>query len=140
MKYIHTTLTLLITTLFAITAAAGEIQPMSFPNVTTVTAEQLLELVDNEDNLVIVDSRTRGDYEKGHIPDVTYLINTETNADTLSQVLPGKDTPVCFYCNGPKCARSGEAAQQAVAAGYSRVYWLRGGIAEWTEKGYPIEQ
>ncbi|WP_210395653.1 rhodanese-like domain-containing protein [Motiliproteus sediminis] len=140
MKYIRSILTFLTAALFAVTAAAGDIQPMSFPNVTTVTAEELLDLVDSEDNLVIVDSRTRGDYDKGHIPDVAYLINTETNADSLAKILASKDTPVCFYCNGPKCARSGEAAQIAVEAGYSRVYWLRGGIAEWTEKGYPIEQ
>ena len=43
-----------------------------------------VELVDSNDNMVIVDSRKQSDYDKGHIPDVTLLVNTETNADTLA--------------------------------------------------------
>jgi rhodanese-related sulfurtransferase len=27
----------------------------------------------------------------------------------------------------------------AVKAGYTRVYWFRGGFPEWSAKGYPVE-
>jgi rhodanese-related sulfurtransferase len=125
--------------LFSTLLVQAEEQPMSFDGVTTVSAEQLLDLVDQHGNLVIIDSRKQSDYDKGHIPDVTLLVNTDTNADTLAANIPSKDNPVAFYCNGVTCARSGDAAQKAVASGYTNVYWFRGGIAEWKEKGFPVE-
>ena len=138
MKNLATALVMVFAAFTALMAQAAE-EPMSYDGATTVNAEQLLDLVDSNDNLVIIDSRKQADYDKGHIPDVVHLINTETNADSLAQAIASKDTPVCFYCNGPTCHRSGDAAQKAVAEGYSKVYWFRGGIAEWKEKGYPVE-
>ena len=129
MKKLYSTLIMVSALLMSMFTQAEEM-PMSFPGVTTVSAEQMLDLVDAHDDLVIIDSRKPSDYEKGHIPDVVHLVNTDTNADTLAANIATKDTPVCFYCNGVTCARSGEAAQVAVKEGYSKVYWLRGGIAE----------
>jgi len=33
---------------------------------------------------------------------------------------------------------SGTAAQRLVKAGFSRVYWLEGGLAAWTEAQLPL--
>lgn len=42
-----------------------------------------------------------------------------------------------FFCAGPQCWLSYNAALRAVAAGYEKVYWYRGGIEAWTAAGLP---
>jgi rhodanese-related sulfurtransferase len=31
-----------------------------------------------------------------------------------------------------------KAVRKAVSYGYVNIFWFRGGIAEWTEKGFPV--
>lgn len=45
--------------------------------------------------------------------------------------------PMAFFCAGAQCWLSYNAALRAVAAGYTRVYWYRGGIDAWTEAQFP---
>jgi len=48
-----------------------------------------------------------------------------------------KDKPMVFFCASSQCWLSYNAALRAVAAGWTRVYWYRGGIDAWTEAGLP---
>jgi len=125
--------------LLLVTAQAGEITPEHIAGTTKVTADDVIDLVDKFDDLLIIDARTAADYEKGHISDSINLSNVDTNEASLAKIIPKKTTPVVFYCNGIKCGRSVKSCQVAVAAGYKNIYWMRGGIAEWKENGYPIE-
>lgn len=139
MQKLFSPLFALIALLTFATAQAAELQPMTIDGAKTVTAEELLDLVDQHDNLVIIDARGQGDYDKGHLPEVIRIKNDDVTPETLAAAIPTKDTPVCFYCNGVKCARSADAAAKATAAGYTNIYWFRGGISEWQEKGFPVE-
>ncbi len=112
--------------------------PQFIDGTTRVSAEDVIDLVESRPDLVIIDARKASDYRKGHIEGAINLPNTETNAETLAKVLPSKDTPVLFYCNGIRCGRSVESAQIALKAGYTQVYWFRGGIQEWEAKGLPV--
>jgi PQQ-dependent catabolism-associated CXXCW motif protein len=49
----------------------------------------------------------------------------------------GGDTsrPLVFFCQGANCWESYNAALRANAAGYTRIYWYRGGLAAWQEAG-----
>ena len=40
-----------------------------------------------------------------------------------------------FFCQGPRCWLSYNAALRAVALGYEHVYWYRGGIEAWLANG-----
>ncbi|HLE67152.1 MAG TPA: rhodanese-like domain-containing protein [Burkholderiales bacterium] len=40
-----------------------------------------------------------------------------------------------FFCQGPRCWLSYNAALRAVALGYEHVYWYRGGIEAWVAAG-----
>jgi len=60
-------------------------------------------------------------------------------ADFLAHIAPDKATPIAFYCVNWECWLSYNAALRAVAAGYTSVYWYRGGIAAWFEAGLPLE-
>ena len=57
----------------------------------------------------------------------------------LAQLTRGdKARPLVFFCVDSQCWLSYNAALRAVVAGYSRVYWYRGGIEAWTAAGLPL--
>lgn len=45
--------------------------------------------------------------------------------------------PMVFFCAGPKCWFSYNAALRAARLGYTQVHWYRGGIAAWRAAGGP---
>jgi rhodanese-related sulfurtransferase len=49
----------------------------------------------------------------------------------------GKNDPVVFFCNGAECWKSFKASKAARDAGYTQVYWLRGGMPEWSAQNLP---
>ena len=122
---------------FCIYAQAEEIVQKTIPGTTKISAEELINLAQTVPSLIIIDSRKPSDHFKGHIEGSINLPDTKTTPGTLSQHIPTKSTPVIFYCNGIRCGRSATAAKIAVAAGYTKIYWFRGGWGEWTAKGYP---
>ncbi len=117
---------------------AAEDVPDAIPGTTKITAEQLISLVEKHPDLVIIDSRKGSDRGKGFIEGSKHLVDTETTPETLAKVVPNKAAPVVFFCNGVKCGRSGKAAEVAIKAGYSKIYWFRGGWEEWLAKGFPV--
>ena len=50
-----------------------------------------------------------------------------------------KEKPIVFLCNGPECWKSFKASRTALADGYTKIYWFRGGMPEWREKHLPVE-
>ena len=134
-------ISVLVFSLVMVTAVqAKEDTPENIPGTTKVSAEELIDLVGNYDDLVIIDARKASDREKGFIEGSVGLPNTDTTPAALAEHISSKSTPVAFYCNGEKCGRSVESAKIAIAEGYSKIYWFRGGWDEWTTKGYPIAE
>ncbi len=118
-------------------AAAAYVAPESIEGATRVTAEELIEMAATMAELVVVDARKKSDWEDGHIDGTVHLVNSDMTGETLAAVA-SRDQPVVFYCNGPGCYRSGDASIKAVGWGWTKVYWFRGGIEEWTTKDYPL--
>jgi len=114
------------------------VAPESIPGAQRVTAEQVIELITANASLVIIDARRAEEHAKGHIEGSISLLDTDMTPQLLARYLATPDTPVLFYCNGERCKRSGHAANKAVAWGYRRVYWFRGGWREWTAKELPV--
>ena len=62
-------------------------------------------------------------------------------ATRLEQVTGGKKTrPLAFYCVNSQCWLSYNASLRAVALGYTRVLWYRGGVEAWRAAGLPLGQ
>ena len=47
--------------------------------------------------------------------------------------------PLIFFCLGANCWESYNAVLRANAAGYTQLYWYRGGLAAWQEAGLPMQ-
>jgi rhodanese-related sulfurtransferase len=50
-----------------------------------------------------------------------------------------KDKDVVVYCTCPSEKTSRRVLRRAMELGFSRVKFLRGGLAAWKEKGFPVE-
>ncbi len=114
--------------------------PESIHGTIKVNAEEFIELVENIPELIIIDTRIRGDRAQGFIEGSINLPNISTTCESLSNIISKKETASLFYCNGIKCARSSKAIKIALDCGYTNIYWFRGGFGEWLDKGYPYVQ
>lgn len=112
--------------------------PTTIPGAVTVDAEQLITLVEHHPDVVLIDARVREDRADGYIEGSVNLVDVRTDCDSLARLLSGPATPVVIYCNGIACDRSAHAVRIALACGYRKVYWFRGGIEEWRAKHYPL--
>lgn len=62
-------------------------------------------------------------------------------ATRLADVTGGKKTrTLAFYCVNSQCWLSYNASLRAVALGYTRVLWYRGGVEAWRAAGLPLAQ
>lgn len=112
--------------------------PDHIDGATTLTAEELIELVNSRDDLLVIDSRLAGDRSFGYLEDSISLPDIDTDCDALEDLAADKQTAMAFYCNGVNCGRSVRAVEQARSCGYRALYWFKGGIQEWKEKNYPL--
>jgi len=131
-------------TLFCLASATADSETYTSPETIDGThkieAEGLIQLVIQNENQIIIDSRISSDRKLGYIAGSVSLPDTETNCESLARLIPEKSDPVIFYCNGPSCRRSDDAAVIAVGCGYTNVYWFRGGIQAWKAGNYPIRK
>ena len=112
--------------------------PETVPGTTIVSAEQAIEMMLADPGLIVIDSRKKTEYIKGHIEGAISLLNTELEQEDLESIAPDRNAMLLFYCNGVRCLRSADAVAKAVGWGYTNVYWFRGGWKEWTEKRLPV--
>jgi len=119
-------------------AEENKLAPLNIPGSTVVDAEKLIELVGIIPSLLLIDARIRMDRKQGYIEGSISLPDIETDCNSLAKIISSKAAPVLFYCNGPKCARSGKSVIKANECGYKNVFWFRGGLEEWNNKNYPV--
>ncbi len=126
--------------IFSSALIAGEkpYAPESMPGTTTVSAEEVIEMILANPELVVIDSRKKTEYIKGHIEGAINILNTALGPEKLEFIAPDRNTALLFYCNGVRCLRSSDSLAKAVAWGYTNLFWFRGGWKEWTEKRLPV--
>ena len=112
--------------------------PENIKEVTIVSAEEVVELILARPDLVIIDSRKKTEYQKGHIEGAINMLNTQLKPEDLERVSPDKSTEILFYCNGTRCLRSADSIKKAKSWGYNKLIWFRGGWKEWTDKRLPV--
>ena len=136
------------TLVFASSVQAASETPATLAGATVVSAEQAREMM--QKGVPIIDARVANEYADEHIrgaKNVPYkeksakAVNFDASHDSfaLNELPADKAAPVIFYCNAGECWKSYKASTAAIKAGYSKVYWLRGGIPEWKKHGFPVE-
>jgi rhodanese-related sulfurtransferase len=49
-----------------------------------------------------------------------------------------KDTEIVIYCSNYLCSASGQVAKKLKKMGFTRVWAYEGGMAEWYQRGFPV--
>jgi len=122
----------------AINAEQKPYAPEAIDDVTIVSAEQVIDMILANPEMIVIDSRKKTEYLKGHIEGATNILNTRLKAEDLEQLSPDKSDTILFYCNGSRCLRSSDSINKAKSWGYTDLVWFRGGWKEWTEKRLPV--
>lgn len=92
-----------------------------------IDAAQAKEIMDSENGYIILDVRTREEYDEGHVPGAICIPN-EDIGDTGPEILSDKEQLILVYCRSGN--RSKKAAEKLVFLGYENVVEF-GGIIDW---------
>ena len=96
-------------------------------NYQQVTAAEAVSLMDTEEEYIILDVRTREEYENEHIPGAICIPNETIGAKEIPE-LPDKNQLILVYCRSGN--RSKQAAEKLAALGYTNTVEF-GGIIDW---------
>ncbi len=132
---------------FAYVSTLGYFTPRALPGATVIDAAKVAQMV--QAGARYIDTRTEAEFKAGHVPGATLVPYVEKSAkdadfnpalDTFAtaQLGPDRNAELIFACNGAECWKSFKASQAAMKAGYTKVYWFRGGLPEWRSAGLKI--
>ena len=125
----------------------GYFTPRSLPGARVADAATVAQLLQR--GARYIDTRTADEFKAGHVPGavlVPYAEQSPKDADydarldqfDLRQLGTNKSSELIFACNGAECWKSYKASRAALAAGYTQVYWFRGGLPEWRAAGQKV--
>jgi rhodanese-related sulfurtransferase len=101
-----------------------------FKTVPVMEAEQLRG---DLDKVVVVDVRSRFEYQTLHIKGALHIpLSKDKFPPAVRELRQQSDKPIVFYCNGITCKKSYEAVELAMEAGVKKVYAYDAGIDHWT--------
>ena len=127
----------------------GSPTPLAIPGATTVTTAQVMREVQQRSRMVLVDSLQ--DRHPSTLPDAIYLPNSGQYGTFNDQAQAGlqndllratqghREVPLVFFCQGIQCWESYNAALRARVAGFTNVFWYRGGLQAWQAAGFPMQ-
>lgn len=96
-------------------------------NYRQISIEEAKSLMESEENYIILDVRTKEEYEEKHIPGAV-LVPNEIIGDEEIPELPDKNQMILIYCRSGN--RSKQAAEKLAALGYTNIFEF-GGINDW---------
>jgi rhodanese-related sulfurtransferase len=119
----------------AIYDATFEGAEQSAPEVSTSELRRILR----DRSAIVIDTRTRVQFEAGHIPGARDLdVPPGVQAAAIMELVNGRrDLALVLYCNGPHCKASRRLAEELIASGFSNVKRYQLGMALWRALGGP---
>lgn len=115
---------------------AGTIQVVEYKEAhyRSVSAREAQEVIRTFSPLIL-DVRTAKEYRSARIENAL-LLPVQELQNRWSELAPHKDDPILIYCATGN--RSTVAAKILIDRGFTRIFNLRHGIADWYKNSYPI--
>ena len=117
---------LLIACMLILCGCSAEEHKAQLNDDGTLTVASAKELI--KEGAVLVDVRSKSEYNSGHIDGAKLLPVESINVSNAKEVIASKDTAVIVYCRSG--ARSASAAKVLEGLGYTNVYNL-GAMSNW---------
>jgi rhodanese-related sulfurtransferase len=128
-------LTLLICCGFLLMQASAAAAEEKFKTITTA---ELKQKMDAHEPLILIDALSSIEHNELAIAGSINIPSSKVTAD--NPLMPAdKSTLLIFYCKGPKCSKSKDAADRALALGYTNVMVYNDGLPDWAKNRYPVE-
>jgi rhodanese-related sulfurtransferase len=113
--------------------------PMTVPGGKTVTTDELKAMLGSENKPVLVDALASSVMIEGAaglgagIGEQRMFGRERDMFPKALEALTGgdKSKPIVFYCRSSSCWHSYNASLHAIDAGYTNIFWYRGGIDAW---------
>ncbi len=120
---------------------AGE--DVVLPDLPRISAEELLNMIDSDAEIVVVDTRDGGSYASGHIKgaiNIHYDVTADPMQRQMMLIALPMDKTVVTYCDCTDDANSAQVIQELYDLGYELDYLrvLSGGSLRWVELKYPL--
>ena len=96
-------------------------------NYQQISMKEAVSIMETEDNYIILDVRTKEEYQEKHIPGAVNLPNETISTADIPE-LPVKEQLILVYCRSGN--RSKQAAKKLAALGYTNIIEI-GGINDW---------
>lgn len=114
--------------------------PVLLEGTIKVSAEDLLDLKAEFDDLVIINIGYGEENLSMNIEGAVTVSDKILSPTTLAKLTKDKFTPLVIFAADEHSIHGYKAARQAVSLGYNYVFWFRGGLKEWLDKGMPVVQ
>lgn len=122
--------------------------PTTLAGAKNVTADEVKKMLDS--GVPVIDTRVAAEYAEKTIKGAKSVPYKEKSAKAasfdasqdqfdLAKLPQDKAAPIVFFCNSGECWKSYKASTVAIKAGYTKVYWFRGGFPEWMHSGLPTQ-
>lgn len=127
-------------------ASLGLFTPADLTGVTRVSAKQAYDM--SQKGARLIDVRTEREYSTKHARGSVLIpygekslkaLDFDSKLDSFGGIakVDNKTQPIIFFCNGAECWKSYKASKVARESGFTSVFWLRGGMPEWTAENLP---
>jgi hypothetical protein len=111
--------------------------PLTLPGVTVVSTAQMVDRIKAHDagqiHLWLIDAR--GCSTQPTLPTADCMV--PNTIDQIRSEIPSKTMELIFFTLDGSRSEAYQAAQAAIAAGYTDVLWYRGGVNAWSAAGLP---
>jgi rhodanese-related sulfurtransferase len=102
--------------------------------VTKLSPQKAVAMM-NHDNAIVLDIRSKEDYDKGHIIDAIHAHESDLKLES-KKLQKYKTKPVVLVCaSGQSSLKAGMALHKQ---GFENVHHLHGGLAAWRNAGLPL--
>ncbi len=111
----------------------------SHPEVAQVTTDQLAAMLSATAPPILIDARSRNEYQVSHLPGAVWVDASRPPAAALSAALgaaPSPQAQIVVYCSVG--VRSTRYAARLIDSGYVNSANLRGSIFRWANEGRPV--
>jgi len=97
-------------------------------NVKNINADEGYKLINENKNIIILDVRTKGEFESGHIPKAKN-IPVQQLSTRIKELEKYKDVPILVHCASG--GRSPSAVRALAKNNFTQIYHLNKGLMSW---------
>ncbi len=140
MKTLLAIIALMLANLVSVTVTfAGDSAKVGTLNdgVLYVNATEAAEIIENNPEYIVLDVRTKGEFNSGHIADALQINYSNPNFKTQLKALDPEKTYVVHCRSGH---RSMGAIKQMKSIGMSKIIHMDGGFNAWKAAGLPVQK